>query len=370
MTVRMRIRALTLVLATGVLATACTSEPAPAPPPSSAPSVSTSESTPSPTSAPAVTVKGAPEGLAALVRAKYAGRSGVVAKAAVGTWKGDQVAVVTAGKDVTLAVAAPRWKVVGGWWPSLGSPEPQVGGRDFVLAIGSDAREEDGQRVDRSRADAIQLVGRDGQGGGGVLGIPRDLWVTMASGSKAKINAALVFDGPEGMTRTVARVTGVPVKGYVLMGFRGVRDSVDALGGLPIISDLSLPKAEIRRGPQVLTGRQVLWYARERMSLPDGDFGRSRHQGQLILAAAVQGRLKGALWAPEVVSVLDEHTISNLSAEQVIQWVGSFYALDPSRVGRQVASGAVGTAGGQSVVLLTDRTRAQFKDLRDGNLAR
>ena len=32
---------------------------------------------------------------------------------------GTPVAVVTAGSDVTLAVG-PTWKVVGGWWPSLG----------------------------------------------------------------------------------------------------------------------------------------------------------------------------------------------------------------------------------------------------------
>ncbi len=372
-----RTPALVVLAASCAIATACTGEPTPGP--SATPSSTTSHSTPSTRSTtattattatvtPAVTVEGAPAGLLALIRKKYAGREGIRATASIGRWKGQQVAVVTAGRDVTLAAAVPDWRIAGGWWPSLGQPTPQVGGRAFVLAIGSDAREDEGQSRDRSRADAIQLVGRDGRGGGGVLGIPRDAWVRLSTGGTSKINAALAVGGPTGMTSTVARVTGLPVRGYVVMSFRDVTGAVNALGGLPIVSDMALPKAGIRRGPQVMNGDQVLWYARERKSLPDGDFGRSRHQGQLMLAAAVRGRAKGILWAPTVISELDKRSSSNLTAAQMIQWVGSFYALSPSRVGRQVAAGSVGTAGGQSVVLLTARARAQFADLRDGNL--
>ena len=319
---------------------------------------------------PAVTVAGAPAPLLALIRQKYAGKRGIRATAALGTWKGRRIAVVTYGRDVTLAAAVPGWRVAGGWWPSLGKPTPQVGGRAFVLALGSDAREEKGQSRERSRADAIQLIGRDGTGGGGVLGIPRDSWVHLTTGGTAKINAALAAGGPAAMTSTVARATGIPVRGYVVMSFLDVIGTVNALGGLPIISDMALAKVGIRRGPQVLDGNQTLWYARERKSLPDGDFGRSRHQGQVLLAAAIQGRRKGVLWAPKVISVLDRRSSSNLTAEQVLQWVASFYALSPSKVGRQVASGSVGSADGQSVVFLTSRARAQFADLRDGNLGR
>jgi LCP family protein required for cell wall assembly len=352
----MRTPALVILAASCAVATACTSEPV-----TTRSSAATSGTVVTPTASTsttasaAVTVTGAPAALETVIRRKYAGRTGIRATAAVGRWKGQQVAVVTAGQDVTLAATAPDWRIVGGWWPSLGQATPQVGGRAFVLALGSDARVEKGQPRDRSRADAIQLVGRDGQGGGGVLGIPRDSWVRLSGGGNAKINAAMVVGGPAGMTATVARVTGVPVRGYVVMSFRDVIGSVHALGGLPIVSDMTLGKARIRLGPQVLDGGQALWYARERKSLKDGDFGRSRHQGQLLLAAAVQGRLKGALWAPTVITVLDERTSSNLTATEVIQWVGSFYALSPAKVGRGVAAGSVGTAGGQSVVFLGAR---------------
>lgn len=68
---------------------------------------------PTPTPTPDVVVSGADARLTALVEKVYAGRSGVRAKASVGSWGKDTVAVVTSGDDVTL-VAGPRWKLVGG----------------------------------------------------------------------------------------------------------------------------------------------------------------------------------------------------------------------------------------------------------------
>ena len=74
--------------------------------------------------------------------------------------RGDQVAVVTGtGEqkgDVTLAVRSKgkkAWVVVGGWWPSLGAKgKPDLGGRQHVLLIGSDART--GQKMSRARASS------------------------------------------------------------------------------------------------------------------------------------------------------------------------------------------------------------------------
>src|SRR5665811_681469 len=65
----------------------------------------------------------------------------VVVKGSVASWKGVPIAVVTRGKDVTLAVAAPKWRVVGGWWPSVGVAAPSLGGTTRrIMLVGSDAR--------------------------------------------------------------------------------------------------------------------------------------------------------------------------------------------------------------------------------------
>lgn len=357
--------------AAGLLTAACTSPPKPTPKPPS-------PATPSAPSASAASqeleVVGAPDGLRDVVRARYAGRVEGPATASLGTWGGARVAVVTLGDDATLAVAGTTgdtWQIVGGWWPSLGSPKPDLGGGPkFVLALGSDARP--GQPPYRSRADTIQVLGIDGTGGGGVLGIARDIWAPMPGGGHAKINAAMVFGGGSGMLQAVRSVTGLPIGGYVATTFTGFTAIVDAWGGIPVVVDRAIPFAggRIEPGPQTLTGAQALAYARERKSLPDGDFGRSRHQGDLLVAAAIKARLQGVGAIPTIMSITAPHCETTVSAADALRFGAAFHRLDPARVGRYVAKGALGwSSDGQSIVLLDDASRAAFTRFRTGRLS-
>lgn len=340
-----------------------------------------------------VRVSGAPGPLAALVSTVYAGGDltrtsspsaaaalktrkaapgPVTAKAEVGSWMGTPVAVVTAGDDVTLAVG-PTWKVVGGWWPSLGVAKPSLGGGPrWVLAIGSDARK--GQPLERTRADVLQVIGIDGKGGGGVMGMARDLWVPLATGGKGKINSAMVFGGPRAQMSTVRSVTGLPVEGYVVLGFSGFKKIVDDQGGVPIVIPKTVVASHaknlvIKAGAQTLSGAEALAYARERKTLPDGDFGRSRHQGEVILAAAIKAKLAGPIAIPSALTSFSTVGRSNLSAEQILTFTAGLHQLSPLQVGRGVAQGAFGWAGQQSIVVLGRQARTLFAEFRDGNLS-
>lgn len=344
------------------------------------------------TSPSGIAVAGAPAPLAALVRSVYTGGDlthtssptaaaalkarkaaggPVDATAKVGSWMGTPVAVVTAGDDVTLTVG-PSWKVVGGWWPSLGVAKPSLGGGPrWVLAIGSDARK--GQPLERSRADVLQVIGIDGNGGGGVMGMARDLWVPLSTGGKGKINSAMVFGGPRAQVATVKAVTGLPVEGYVVLGFGGFMKIVDEQGGIPIVIPQTVVASHarnmvIKAGPQTLTGAQALAYARERKTLPDGDFGRSRHQGEVILAAAVKAKLAGPIAIPAALTSFSKVGTSNLTAEQILTFAAGLHQLSPLKVGRGVAKGAFGWADKQSIVVLGDEARSLFAEFGDGNL--
>ena len=194
---RTRNSVVAIACAVGVLA-ACTAAAEPAAT-SSAPSATASPSA----ATPDVVVHGADAPLAALVQKLYAGKSGVEATATMGAWKSEKVAVVTAGGDVTLAVG-PKWKVVGGWWPSLGKATPQLGkGPRFLLVVGSDARPD--EPLKGSRGDTLQVIGIDGKGGGGVMGIPRDTWAPLPGGGSGKINAAFAYAGAMGSSPACAR---------------------------------------------------------------------------------------------------------------------------------------------------------------------
>ena len=361
---RTRNSVVAIACAVGVLA-ACTAAAEPAAT-SSAPSATASPSA----ATPDVVVHGADAPLAALVQKLYAGKSGVEATATMGAWKSEKVAVVMAGDDVTLAVG-PKWQVVGGWWPSLGKATPQLGkGPRFLLVVGSDARPD--EPLKGSRGDTLQVIGIDGKGGGGVMGIPRDTWAPLPGGGSGKINAAFAYGGGNGQLGSVRAVTGLPVEGYVATGFKGFKAIVDQSGGLPMTiakKIVFLHKLTIPSGKQSLSGKEALAYARERKSLANGDFGRSAHQGDMLLAAAVAARLAGVGVIPKEMSVVSRNAATDLSAADALTFVASFYRLDPRKVGHEVAVGSIGTStDGQSIVKVNSSARSVFARFRDGRL--
>lgn len=295
----------------------------------------------------------------------------VVVSGVVSSFKGVPIAVVTSGEDVTLAVAAPKWKVVGGWWPSIGLAAPSLGGPRRVLLVGSDARP--GQSVNKSRADSLHIVGLDGHGGGGVLGIARDAYVNLATGGKGKINSALTFGGPVGLQQTVVSTTGVPLEGYVITGFTGFKKIIDGIGGLPMKVPVTVVGAgadiTIKAGQNQLTGRAALAYGRQRHTVAGGDFGRSANQGLLIMAAAGFTKLEGPAKLPGILHIAAPDITTNLSAEQVLTFAAGVFITSPRKVHNRVAIGGFGmTSDGQSIVLLDANARRMFADIRDGNL--
>lgn len=319
-------------------------------------------------------VRSSPSAARVLRRRKPVNAAGpVVVNGSVAAWKGVPIAVVTKGKDVTLAVRAPRWKVVGGWWPSIGVSAPSFGGVPRrVLVVGSDARP--GQPLDHSRGDSLHIVGFDGHGGGGVLGIPRDSYVPLATGGQGKINSALTFGGPVALQRTVVSLTGIPLEGYLITGFEGFQRLIDGIGGLPLKAPVAVKDAmsgaNVRAGANRLTGSQALAYGRARHAVAGGDFGRSANQGLMILAAARLAKRVGPAKLPAILARAASRIETNLSAEQVLTLTAGAYVTQSARIHNRVVTGGFGwTADRQSIVLLDANARALFADMRDGNLS-
>ncbi|MGH3500073.1 MAG: LCP family protein, partial [Nocardioidaceae bacterium] len=112
------------------------------------------------------------------------------------------------------------------------------------LLVGSDSREgltkaeqndlgtgaAAGQRTDT----IILLHVTSGDGPNVMLSIPRDSYVDIPGHGKGKINASFAYGGADLLVQTVERATDVRVDDYIEIGFGGVVDTVDAVGGITV----------------------------------------------------------------------------------------------------------------------------------------
>lgn len=389
-------RLVAVAVALGLVTAACsTSKPAPTTTTSTtAPSTTTSSSTTSTTAAPPMEVRGAPDQLASLVRRTYEYAAGVDAEppplpealvptpssrpvpaegtATIATLHEQQIAVVEVGHDRLAAVDdGSGWRIVGGELPSLGVAPWWGAFPRLVAVVGSDARPN--ENVERSRSDSLHIVGLDGSGGAGIVGIPRDSYVSIPGHKTNKINAALAFGGPELMLQTLRNVTKLPIEGYLLTGFAGFPQLIDAvLGGITVdvpaaINDKA-SGAHLAAGTQSLSGAVALAFSRARKTIPGGDFTRQEHGGLVLLGILAAARLRGAAAIPGFLSGSQEWLYTDLNPEQLLTLSMAALDVDPQQVKNVVAPGKVGTANGASVVRLTPDAAKLFADLSDGSL--
>ncbi|WP_148571021.1 LCP family protein [Nocardioides caldifontis] len=173
-------------------------------------------------------------------------------------------------------------------WNSVSQVDAEPGGErpadqpgTTYLVVGSDGR----AGLAGERTDTIMLL-HTGDGPNLLLSIPRDSIVEVPGHGTTKINAAFAFGGPKLMVQTVEGATGIRIDHYVEMGFTGLVQLVDAVGGIEICPESAIddPMAELKisKGCQEVDGKTALGYARSRKSQQLGDIDRARHQREVV----------------------------------------------------------------------------------------
>lgn len=177
---------------------------------------------------------------------------------------------------------------------SSGVPLPNQPGTT-VLLVGSDAREDltDEQRrelgtgsTEGQRTDTMMLLHRPAQGQPVLLSLPRDSLVEIPGHGSNRLNAAFSFGGAPLLVETVEKATGIQVDGYLEIGFVGVVDLIDAVGGVEVCPENPIKDRDshldIPAGCQILDGVTGLGYVRMRKADPRGDLGRVERQREVI----------------------------------------------------------------------------------------
>lgn len=108
----------------------------------------------------------------------------------------------------------------------------------------------------------------------------------------AKLNAAYANGGAVNAVSTIQQQIGLDIDKYALINMNGLKELVDAVGGVDVNNTLGETisieetepdyKATIEPGKQHINGDQALVYSRMRHQDPEGDIGRQARQREVI----------------------------------------------------------------------------------------
>ena len=206
-----------------------------------------------------------------------------------------------------------------------------------------------------------------------VLSLPRDLYVDIAGGSKARINSAYRRNDPSRLIDTIYLNFGVPVDHYVQVDFCAFKELVDGVGGIEVpfefpardrASGLVIPEA----GCINLDGEMALSYVRSRKYQyedPPGsgrwqtdgtsDLGRISRQ-QDFLRRVVSKVINEGLYSPSVLTALIDTnrefvvTDAGLTLQRMLEFGNTLRELDAGGITTyRIDSSSETTADGSQV---------------------
>jgi anionic cell wall polymer biosynthesis LytR-Cps2A-Psr (LCP) family protein len=230
-----------------------------------------------------------------------------------------------------------------------------------ILILGSDSRISAGDpsqwKYGAQRTDAIMLLHIPGDRKGAyVVSIPRDSWVEIPGNGYAKLNAAYSFGGPPLMIQTLESLTGARIDHFAVADFDSFAQLTDQLGGVVIDG-------------QLLNGTEALAYARERYTLPRGDFDRIKRQQNWLRAMAASTAVTEARKDPSKVFGLVSAASTavsvddNLSLQEMVDLALDIRATGTSGVS-YITTPVAGTGwspdGTQSIVNLDQTAAAEL----------
>jgi LCP family protein required for cell wall assembly len=221
------------------------------------------------------------------------------------------------------------------------SPSPTRAGDyqpENILVMGSDTRVGQGGEggsakvYSTAQSDVVLLVHLSGDRKHAlVMSIPRDTWITLprctsksgstVGGFDAKFNEAFTIGGPACTIKAVKQMTDLTIDHFVVVDFNGVKNIIDAMGGVQFCLKQALHDPiqnghgsglDLPAGPQVVGGEQGLAFLRARYTIADGsDISRLDRQHAFLGAMARQLEQQATITnLPKLYGLLDAVTKS------------------------------------------------------------
>jgi polyisoprenyl-teichoic acid--peptidoglycan teichoic acid transferase len=239
------------------------------------------------------------------------------------------------------------------------TPQPWDGAsRVNLLIMGLDYRDWESNQG-APRTDTMLLLTIDPLSKtGGMLSIPRDLWVNIPGFEPNKINTAYrfgeVYDIPGGgpglAMKTVEELLGVPVDFYALIDFSSFERFINEIGGV----EVNVPEeikvdplgpgntVVLEPGAQSLSGEVALAYARAR-NTEKGDIDRAGRQQQVALA--IRDRVLNLNLLPTLISkapILYQEIASGITTNLTLDQAVKLAVLGQQISHENISQGVIG----------------------------
>lgn len=181
-----------------------------------------------------------------------------------------------------------------------------------------------------------------------MISIPRDTYAPIYNTKgRWKINAAFAKGGSvkgDGFTyamNTVGDLLGVPIEYYAGVDMIGLKNVVDAMGGVDYDVDvkITLNGRVLEKGQQHLNGQQVLDYCRARKGIST-DVGRADRQQRMLFSIFEQLKSRNQLVnVPNIYNSVKDDIHTNLNAEQIAALAVFAMQLDMGDLNRHTLQG-------------------------------
>jgi LCP family protein required for cell wall assembly len=162
-----------------------------------------------------------------------------------------------------------------------------------------------------------------------MISLPRDLRVYLPGHGYGKLNLAHAQGGPDKSRQVVEQTLGIPIHYYAKVNFTGLREVVDAVGGVNINVTEALYDPEypcdnnqyrncgmtIKKGQQHMDGKTALKYVRCRKGNCGDDFGRAKRQQEVLLAVREKALSLGTLANPVKINELSVALGDNIDTD-------------------------------------------------------
>jgi LCP family protein required for cell wall assembly len=248
-------------------------------------------------------------------------------------------------------------------------------GTNWLIA-GDDSRngisrtEQDALHLGSEGADASDslLLLHMGTGKPVLISIPRDSYVPIPGHGENKINAALAFGGPALLVQTVEQATGLKINHYMGIGFGGLADVVNTVGGVRMCVTTAVPADPtgdsgfkgLAAGCHNLNGTQAIAFVRDRHSFADSDLQRIQDQRAFLSALLSKATSPSVYLNPFTALPFGSTAASSISVDKgasLYDLLQAAMALRAPETGTvPIANANYQTSAGDSV--LWDRTQA------------